>query len=240
MLLHLKCTFANHQPYWLNNNSEFHLSLCTGSIIYLFSFTKPTLFNSENLRENILLIILSYPPINSLSCNSRQMFSFAYLPYFLIKMNSFETNNYKRTVFDMFIPKLNSQQTHPTAFHFLSFPLLSLFLLHVHTSLARTQYTLFEHVSSRDDLAKRVGLFSFSQGHLEHSLMDVGVECLAELSELGMTCRPTIDVIWVELQSNQMNWVKSTKLTRVMPWVPSTLSSSFCVITTPWWRETNV
>ena len=125
MLLHLKCTFANHQPYWLNNNSEFHLSLCTGSIIYLFSFTKPTLFNSENLRENILLIILSYPPINSLSCNSRQMFSFANLPYFLIKRNSFETNNYKRTVFDMFIPKLNSQQTHPTAFHFLSFLFLS-------------------------------------------------------------------------------------------------------------------
>ena len=74
--------------------------------------------------------------------------------------------------------------------------------------------TLFEHVSGRDDLTERVGLFSLSQGHLEHSLVDVRVECLAELAELGITCQPAIDVSMGgiatqcnAMKCNAMKWV---------------------------------
>ena len=125
--------------------------------------------------------------ISNLLYKPEQTSTFTILDSLFIKANLFLANNCKRTIISIFIPKLNSQHTPPTAVS----PLL--FLFHVHTSLARTQYTLFEHVSSCDDLAKRVGFLSLSQGHLEHSLVDVRVECLAELAELEVTCRSIIE-----------------------------------------------
>ena len=125
MLLHLKNTFENHQPYWLNGNSEFQLSFLTGSVEHLFSFIKPTLFNSEHLRGNTLLIITIIP-------NNQQRFLQTWATVFIRQssirshQNGFiQTNSHKRIAFDIFIPKLNSQQTHPTAFHFLSLLLSS-------------------------------------------------------------------------------------------------------------------
>ena len=75
--------------------------------------------------ETLYLSLLSSP-------NNQQRFLQTWATVFIRQssirshQNGFiQTNSHKRIAFDIFIPKLNSQQTHPTAFHFLSLLLSS-------------------------------------------------------------------------------------------------------------------
>ena len=66
----------------------------------------------------------------------------------------------------------------------------TLLLLHVHASLARTQHALLEHVTRVYNLTQGVGLRSLRQLHLEHGLVNVRVELLADGSVLRFTMSP--------------------------------------------------
>lgn len=59
-------------------------------------------------------------------------------------------------------------------------------LLGIHTSLARTEHALLEHVAGSHDLTECVGLRTLLQRHLEHGLMHMRVELLAHLAELAI------------------------------------------------------
>ena len=63
----------------------------------------------------------------------------------------------------------------------------SLFLLHVNASLARTENTLFEHITSINDLTQSARLSAFGKRHLEHGFVNIGIKCFADSTVLEIS-----------------------------------------------------